>query len=130
MKYIIFFLSLSILFIMSCTYEKASLPPAGPQCDSVVHYDSTAASPHFHSIKSIVTSIHCQPAHGGSGCHEAGSSNGDYTSYDALKTKADNGHLLDRVYKLRNMPADQSLALSEADILRIYCWVQQGAPNN
>jgi hypothetical protein len=130
MRYLIVFISIGILFTASCAYEKASLPVSGVQCDSVIHYDSTATSPHPHSIKSIVTSLHCQPPAHGSGCHEAGSGNGDYTTYTDLKAKADNGHLLNRVYTLRNMPASPSLALSDADLQRIYCWIQQGAPNN
>ena len=120
MKYIFTFVVVLLFFIASCTNKKAPLPVGGgPKCDTVVHYSTT--------INRIIN-LHCMPdAPSHSGCHEAGSTN-DFTQYSILKAKVDNGVLKNRVYTVANMPSDT--ALSEADKLRIFCWIQSGGPQN
>lgn len=63
-----------------------------------------------------------------SGCHNAGSGNGDYTSYGALQTSASNGALERRVVTNKTMPPGKSLISEE--LKKIKCWISSGAPNN
>ena len=63
-----------------------------------------------------------------SGCHNAGSTNGDFTTYDGLKAKADNGTLDSKVIKNKTMPPSKSLPIG--DLKKIKCWLNSSAPNN
>ena len=63
-----------------------------------------------------------------SGCHNANSVNGDFTSYAGLKAKADNGSLNSRVIQQKTMPPSSPLSLS--DLKSIKCWIDSGSPNN
>lgn len=63
-----------------------------------------------------------------SGCHNAGSANGDLTTYNGLKAKVDNGSIDNRVIQQRTMPLSGSLAMD--DLKKIKCWLNSGAPNN
>lgn len=63
-----------------------------------------------------------------SGCHGAGSANGDFTTYAGLKAKVDNGSIDNRVIQQRTMPINGSLAMD--DLKKIKCWLNSGASNN
>ena len=63
-----------------------------------------------------------------SGCHNAGSVNGDFTTYDGLKAKVDNGSLDTRVIKNKSMPPSGALHID--NLKRIKCWLNSGALNN
>ena len=63
-----------------------------------------------------------------SGCHDAGSGNGDYTTYSGLKIKVDNSSLSSRVLYDKNMPPNGALSLDDRN--KIKCWLDNGAPNN
>lgn len=63
-----------------------------------------------------------------SGCHAAGSSNGDYTTYAGLKAAADNGSLDEQVNIKKSMPPTGKLPLDSRKKIR--CWIEAGAPNN
>ncbi len=63
-----------------------------------------------------------------SGCHNAGSANGDFTTYAGLKAKVDNGSVDNRVIQQKTMPLSGSLAMD--DLKKIKCWLNSGAPNN
>lgn len=65
-----------------------------------------------------------------SGCHDAGSGNGDYTTYAGVKQKVDNGTFKMRVVDGTPtfMPATGSLPAEQ--IAKITCWLNTGAPNN
>lgn len=63
-----------------------------------------------------------------SGCHNAGSSNGDFSQYSGLKTVAENGKLDERVIGQQDMPPSKKLSLDERK--KIKCWIKSGAPNN
>ncbi len=68
-----------------------------------------------------------------SGCHIEGFSNGDFTSYNGLKSKADNGRLNSRVVVNKNMPPSNSSgpkSLSAQQIIAFKCWIADGAPDN
>ena len=75
------------------------------------------------SIKAIINS-NCTF----SSCHSSGSSNGDYTTYNGIKTIADNGKLEDRVLVKKNMPSTGALSLD--DRKKIKCWLVSGSQNN
>lgn len=62
------------------------------------------------------------------GCHDAGSSNGDFTTYKGLKGKADNGSLNKRVLEKKNMPTNGALSLDDRKKLK--CWLNNSAPDN
>jgi hypothetical protein len=62
------------------------------------------------------------------GCHGAGSSNGDYTTYAGLKAAADNGSLDEQVNIEKKMPPTGKLPLDSRKKIR--CWIDAGAPNN
>lgn len=63
-----------------------------------------------------------------SGCHNAGSINGDFTGYAGLKGKANNGSLNKRVLEKKDMPSGGSLSLEDRG--KIKCWLSNGASNN
>lgn len=63
-----------------------------------------------------------------SGCHNAKSSNGDFTEYNGLKGKANNGSLNKRVLETKDMPSSGTLSLN--DRKKIKCWLENAAPAN
>ena len=63
-----------------------------------------------------------------SGCHSAGSDNGDYTTYDLLKAQVDAGKIENRVLEEQDMPLGS--ALTSTELGEIQCWLNAGAPNN
>ncbi len=67
-----------------------------------------------------------------SGCHDAASIYGDYTSYSGLKSVAGIGGKLDSVAVLLKGPTFPytHIALSTSDISNIDLWIKQGALNN
>ena len=60
-------------------------------------------------------------------CHGAGSVN-DYTTYEGLKDKVDNGTFELRVLRNLNMPP--AAPLPECDRIILQKWLDSGAPNN
>jgi hypothetical protein len=63
-----------------------------------------------------------------SGCHDAGSINGDFSTYSGIRGKARNGSLTKRVLEKKDMPPGGALSLS--DRKKIKCWIENGAPEN
>ena len=63
-----------------------------------------------------------------SGCHNANSSNGDFTNYAGVKAKADDGSIKKRVLAQKNMPPSNPLSFDE--LKKIKCWLASGAQNN
>ena len=62
-----------------------------------------------------------------SGCHTNGFAAGDFTTYQGVLSKFDNGSLKERV-DARTMPP--AFELQDDEIQKIVCWVEAGAPNN
>ncbi len=106
---------LVFLFAGACK-KKDDDPLANVDCSQV-------ASAYNANIKPI-TSGNCVS----SGCHNAGSANGDFTTYAGLKAKADNGSLNKRVLEAKSMPPSGPLPID--DLKKIKCWLNNGAPNN
>ncbi|MDP2386003.1 MAG: hypothetical protein Q8M29_06510 [Bacteroidota bacterium] len=63
-----------------------------------------------------------------SGCHNSGSTNGDFTTYAGVKAKVDNGSFDNRVIQQKNMPLSNELSMD--DLKKIKCWLNSGAANN
>jgi hypothetical protein len=120
MKKIVLLISVSFIYLISCTDAKGPLPivAAKSACDSTVHYSSTIAP---------IIIANCLASH----CHNAGSVNGDYTSYAGLQIRVNDGTLNSCVV-LRTGPDPMPAAgpLSDADKSKINCWIQQGGLNN
>ena len=79
-----------------------------------------------------IVETHCSDPLFGS-CHEQGSDFGDYSSYDGIKAKVDNGGILARAVLNRDMPPEYSegpKGLAYCDSREIQEWIKAGAPNN
>ena len=103
-------LVLAVLSFVSCNKTEA------PVCDgSSPTYDA--------NIKSIIDN-NC------TSCHDAGSGDGDYTTYAAFASHRSNGKFESSVLINQDMPESSNNALSQADLSIIKCWVQNGFPEN
>jgi hypothetical protein len=86
--------------------------------------DCTAIGSKYNADISPIIISRCATA----GCHDAGSNNGDYTTYDGIKIKVKNGTFENRVLIVNDMPSNG--VLSEADRKKIKCWLDNGAIND
>jgi hypothetical protein len=59
------------------------------------------------------------------GCHTAGSTTGNFDTYEELRQRVDNGKLKLSVFDLKIMPPD--VPLSDEELQKIKCWMEQGA---
>lgn len=84
---------------------------------------STIPATYSANIKPLTTSL-CAT----SGCHAAGSANGDFTTYAGLKAMADNGMLEKETVTNNSMPPSGGLSLDNRK--KIKCWLNNGSPNN
>lgn len=107
--FIIFIVS---IFYTSCQYEK--LQPFGEGCDKEISYKDDVVP---------IINTYCIA------CHSANNGViGDFSTYNGLKTDADNGTLNLRVLVLKDMP--QGTPMSDELRNKISCWLKQGAANN
>lgn len=114
MKYIaVAVLLIFVLLAMGCRYDK--VVPSSQECSGVVHYSS--------DIRPLILS-HCAIT----GCHVSGFQPGDFTQYQPLKDRADNGRLRLFVLESKVMPPNDSMTDEQREM--IGCWIEQGAPNN
>ncbi len=108
-------------FAISCGDDEDTDPPVTIDCDG-------SDPSYMTDIKPMVDAT-CALA----GCHEANFLSGDFTSYDGLKAKADDGSLIERAVTEKDMPPSNTngpTELTDAQIKLINCWVADGAPNN
>ncbi|MBL0316874.1 MAG: hypothetical protein IPP69_14355 [Flavobacteriales bacterium] len=104
---------LAMSILISCKKESSKKTPT---CDG--------SHPTYNSaIKSIING-NCNS----SGCHNAGSSNGDFTSYSGLAPYLNNGSFKREVLTNQTMPENGSL--SQTQLNSIQCWVNDGYPEN
>jgi hypothetical protein len=102
----------------SCTYESVEPKTDVVVTDSVILYSKTIAP--------LVTA-QCN----NTGCHESGSQDGDFTTYDGLKEKAEDGTLHKRVVTVKDMPQIGSgFTLTDEERGYFAAWIKQGFPNN
>ena len=121
-------LAFVILSVCSCTYDK------GDMAQPIVLSDTTTVK-YSADIKPILVT-YCYGSNGQT-CHVTPSnqgSNGDYTTYEGLKAKVDNGSLQNRVFSaFSDMPPSYSTGpqrLSAIDLAKFKRWVSKGALNN
>lgn len=138
--------------ISSCTLDKSEVPPSPSLpppdtlivCDSIIVKDTITG--YYYEVNVCDTLTACDIANvtydvdikpiisancAIPGCHASGFGAGDFTTYAGLKAKVDagiNGTVNDRVVILKDMPLGGSLTQDE--ILKIDCWIKDGAPNN
>ena len=111
--YFVFISAACVVMILSCRSDKGTLPKPLPTCD-------TSKICYCSKIKALVDK-ECNT----SGCHNSGSSNGDYTTYAGIKAKATDGTLNTRVLVDQDMPPAGALPQPEMDL--IDQWVKAGA---
>ena len=119
--YAILCLALS-LPLVQCTKDRGKLLPPAAQN---ICGDTTSIT-YTNTVNTILLN-NCTF----SGCHDAGSVNGDYTIYSGIKAKVDAGSFQNRVFSLKDMPSPSSpgpTTLSECDLARLRNWVSAGAP--
>jgi hypothetical protein len=63
-------------------------------------------------------------------CHVGNFPNGDFTFYNDLKSRADNGELYFRLNNGQMPPANSKVHLSSCDVNTIIQWINEGAKNN
>lgn len=119
MKHTFSLLLLVTIFIISCTSDK------GPVTETIVMDDCDTTNGYVDGVEAII-SANCNNA----GCHDAGSSNGDFTTYEGVKLYADNGKLNNRVLVLQDMPLTPVAPLTESQKSVIKCWLTNGATEN
>jgi len=108
---------LGIALVFFACRRDIGLDPAlqpGANCDSVTYATH---------IQPIIMN-QCATA----GCHDAGSPNGDYTTYAGVKQKVDNHTFRDRVVTQGDMPPTAPLPPHQVELIK--CWLGKGAPNN
>lgn len=109
-------LLVSAIFLGSCTFEKAVPLPAG--CTTTMYY-ATDIKP-FIDSKCVV-------------CHSnvpTYMNAGDFTDFNLLKGLINDGTFKDRVFNKKDMAPPGSEQLTEAELGKLRCWIDQGAPNN
>ena len=110
-----------ILLLQSCLSEKLPEPMVSELCDTI---DASYVA----SLKDIIDK-NCAY----SGCHIAGFPTGDFTSYEGLQSRINNGKVKARVQDLREMPPNyapvgkpKELTAEELEIFN--CWISSGYP--
>lgn len=103
---------LSVIIFASCKKDNNKTPV----CDG--------SNPTYNAdIRSIINS-NCTS----SGCHDAGSGDGDFTSYNGLEAVLNNGRFESEVLKNQTMP--EGTSLSESQLNKLQCWADNGFPEN
>lgn len=106
----------SIFLLTSCTFEKAVPLPAG--CTTTMYYST--------DIKPFIDSK-CVTCHSSVPSYMNG---GDFSSFSLFKEKIDDGSVVDRVFKRKDMAPIGYDQLTEGEKAMLKCWIEQGAPNN
>ena len=106
---LLFVFSMGLVSFLSCTKDKFETDPC-----LTVSYAETVRP--LVETKCALT-----------GCHVPGFQPGDFTSYDVLKKKADEGKIQTMVFTLGNMPPVVKLTGEEK--ARLKCWIESGARN-
>jgi len=105
----------SLTILGACEYKKGLAPKpveevAASPCDSVKY--SADIQP--------LLNTYC------TGCH---SGSPDFTNYAGTKAKVDDGTFKNRVITIKDMPQTGG-PISQANLDKIQCWLDKGAPNN
>ncbi|HTL80608.1 MAG TPA: hypothetical protein VL651_02825 [Bacteroidia bacterium] len=63
-------------------------------------------------------------------CHKAGSSKGDWTTYNGLNEVAASGELKEHVFTKKDMPPADKPQLNDSQLVKLKCWIMNGHLNN
>lgn len=120
-------LILSITFV-SCTYENEEelFPNEGEATQFPPSGSSDSVS--FSARVKPILEVNCNS----SGCHGAGTGagRGNFTTYEGVKLKVDNGSFERRVLDQQNMPPSNRRDLTSAELNDLRKWINAGALNN
>ena len=114
----LFLLLISFLFLTNCYYHRKN-----------EDYSSAATvTPHFSSINPGIIQAKCMP------CHDASQKGGrDFSSYNGVFAHIVPGSASGSAFYTQvqngSMPIDRPM-LNDDEILAIYQWIQNGAPND
>ena len=112
--YILLVIALPPAIFLSCSKDRGQVPVLvkAPDCGNVIF---------SKDIKPILD-IHCV------GCHSANFIHGDLETHSEVKFKVDDGTLLQKVVKDKTMPPGNPL--TEEEIQKFKCWIEDGAKDN
>lgn len=132
-SFISYTLSFSLIAFMvllaSCAKDKAIEP--SDTIDTVGCMQPGQTITYYNDIQKILET-NCTNEDFGP-CHQSGTPNGpelDFSTYEGIKAKADDGTLIDRVITNQDMPSPATTGpqtLSDCDKSKIQTWVNQGA---
>lgn len=107
----VFFILMLLLSALSCEYDNA---------ESI--FIKSQGDIRFTEEISQIINIHCTI----SGCHVSGAAIGNFSEYDQLKTRVDNGKFQIMVFDLKLMPPAGSPKLSGSDYSLLQRWIEGG----
>lgn len=111
----LFFLATIVIF--SCKKDKKKdEDPKEADCSSI--------SVKYTSYVSKILESRCTQTT----CHGAGSSNGDYTTYNGVKAIVSNGAFERRVFDENPTVMPPGGSLPKATLDSLWCWLEKGAP--
>lgn len=98
--------------------------------ESIKTYDCTGITPTYDGEFKTILNTHCAT----SGCHNASSKKAgiNLSDYNNAKAESSKDAFLGSIQHLKgydNMPKNGS-KLDEVTIQKLYCWVQNGSPQN
>ena len=104
------------LLLSSCYYDNEEELYPADHCDS--------ENVNFASDISAIISIKCASP----GCHvNGGAANGNFETYEGIKSKVDNGSFMNRTIIDKTMPPNSELSLCEIE--KLTSWLNKGATN-
>lgn len=116
-------LILGVMLIASCTYDQEELATPFEPLEEPIETCDTTKTTYCAKVKTLVSNS-CAI----SGCHEADSPFGDFTSYGKLKKAVNNGSLKIRVIIDKDMPPSSPLSYKDRQV--IDDWITAGAPEH
>ncbi len=105
---------IAVVFCLSCTKDIGYIP----FCDKTPSNYNTVLKP--------VILQKCSQGY----CHHDGAFMGDFTTYAGLKEKIDKGTFKLQVFDNKVMPPSFSEQLTDDELKKIKCWLDDGAPEN
>lgn len=108
------------LTISACSKDIGNPEPISNQ-PPLASCDTTLQITHNNYVSDVLNA-NCNT----NNCHHAGSSNGDFTTYDGIKPYIDAEIFQQRVFVDKDMPPQNSL--DSCTILKLKKWINAGAP--
>ncbi|MDX2362357.1 MAG: cytochrome c [Crocinitomicaceae bacterium] len=90
--------------------------------DELLTVECDGSSPTYDADISLIIQQNCVQ------CHGSGSSNGSFTTFAGISTVTSNGKFEQEVLNNQTMP--QNGTLSQDQLNKIKCWVENGFPEN